>query len=194
MNAEARHHLNLLEAVSENATISQRRLAATVGIALGLTNLYVKRLVRKGYLKCVNVQPNRLSYLITPAGLAEKTRLTYEFMEYSLRLYRNARSRLRTTLVPIAQRPGARIAIYGVGEGGELALTCLKELGVEPVAVFADTGGATFFSMAVRPVDEHASVAFDAVVVATLENPGPLLERLERLGISRSRLTPLRSV
>ena len=122
MNSEARHQLNLLEAVCEDATISQRNLAARIGIALGLTNLYVKRLVRKGYLKCTSVRSNRLTYLITPAGLAEKTRLTYEFMEYSLRLYREARGRLKTTLAPVIEQQGARVAIHGTGEAGELAM------------------------------------------------------------------------
>src|SRR4029079_9924098 len=149
MNSEARHQLNLLEAVCEDATISQRSLAARIGIALGLTNLYVKRLVRKGYLKCTSVRSNRLSYLITPAGLAEKTRLTYEFMEYSLRLYREARGRLKTTLAPVIGQRGARVAIHGTGEAGERAIACLKELGVEPVAIFSDNGASQFYGMPV---------------------------------------------
>ena len=39
-------------------------------MALGLTNLYLKRLIRKGYVKCVTVSPNRLVYSLTPKGVA----------------------------------------------------------------------------------------------------------------------------
>src|SRR5437016_12997620 len=88
MNVEARRELTVLEAVAGNRHITQRSLAAKLGIALGLTNIYLKRLIRKGYIKCINVQSNRLLYLITPQGITEKTRLTYEFMDYSLQLYR----------------------------------------------------------------------------------------------------------
>ena len=98
MDIEARRHLRLLEAVEEDSRVTQRGLAAKLGIALGLTNIYLKRLVRKGYIKCVNVQSNRLSYLITPRGIAEKVRLTYEFMDYSLHLYGEVRQHLRGML------------------------------------------------------------------------------------------------
>ena len=70
--------LHLLEALHGDQRITQRRLSTKLGIALGLTNLYLKRLVRKGYVKCVTVPHNRMRYLVTPRGIAEKTRLTYE--------------------------------------------------------------------------------------------------------------------
>ena len=85
----------LLEAVEQDSRVTQRSLATQLGIALGLTNIYLKRLVRKGYIKCVNVQSNRITYLITPRGIAEKARLTYEFMDYSLHLYGEVRQHLR---------------------------------------------------------------------------------------------------
>ena len=82
MDLEAHRDLQLLEAVEQDARVTQRTLANKLGIALGLTNLYLKRLVRKGYIKCVNVQSNRITYLITPSGIVEKARLTYEFMPH----------------------------------------------------------------------------------------------------------------
>ena len=95
MDLEAHRDLKLLEAVQQDSHVTQRGLANKLGIALGLANIYLKRLMRKGYIKCVNVQPNRISYLITPRGIAEKARLTYEFMDYSLHLYKEVRQHLR---------------------------------------------------------------------------------------------------
>src|SRR5258707_871491 len=86
MDIEDHRDLKLLEAVEQDSRITQRSLATQRGIALGLTNIYRKRLVRKGYIKCVNVQSNRLASLITPRGIAEKVRLTYELMDFSLHL------------------------------------------------------------------------------------------------------------
>ena len=76
MEVEAHRDLRLLEAVHEDSQVTQRGLASKLGIALGLANIYLKRMIHKGYIKCVNVQPNRISYLITPRGIAEKARLT----------------------------------------------------------------------------------------------------------------------
>ena len=91
MDLEAHRDLRLLEAVHQDSRVTQRGLANQLGIALGLANIYLKRMIHKGYIKCVNVQPNRISYLITPRGIAEKARLTYEFMDYSLHLYGEVR-------------------------------------------------------------------------------------------------------
>ena len=84
MKLEERRELAVLEAIEQDEQITQRSLASSLGIALGLANLYLKRLVRKGYIKCVNVRSNRLLYLITPNGIVEKSRLTYEFIDLSL--------------------------------------------------------------------------------------------------------------
>jgi DNA-binding MarR family transcriptional regulator len=194
VDLEARRQLQLLEAISENQRITQRGLAARMSVALGLANIYLKRLVRKGYVKVVNVQSNRLRYLLTPRGVAEKTRLTYEFMEYSLQLYRGARLRVREVLAPLSGSRSARVAIYGTGEAAELAYLCLRELGIEPVYVFDDAGGTRFFDMPVHPIANHASLPFDAIVVATLEDPGTLIKALQKHGIARERLIPLREV
>src|SRR6267143_3403460 len=98
LDVEAHRDLKLLEAVEQDSRVTQRSLSTKLGIALGLTNIYLKRLVRKGYIKCVNVQSNRLTYLITPRGIAEKARLTYEFMDYSMHLYSEVRHHLRGVL------------------------------------------------------------------------------------------------
>ncbi|HSL21764.1 MAG TPA: winged helix-turn-helix transcriptional regulator [Vicinamibacterales bacterium] len=192
MDLEARRQLQLLEAISADQRITQRGLASRMGVALGLANIYLKRLVRKGYVKCVNVQSNRLLYLLTPKGIAEKTRLTYEYMDYSLRLYRGARLHVRQRLAPLARRASVRVAIYGTGEAAELSYLCLRELGLEPVGVFGDDSASTFFNTPVRSIREHASLPFDVMIVATLENPSGVIASLEKLGIARDRLVPLR--
>jgi DNA-binding MarR family transcriptional regulator len=192
MKSESRHELGLLEAVEQDSHATQRRLAAKLGIAVGLTNIYLKRLVRKGYVKCVSLKSNRVIYLLTPSGIAEKTRLTYEYMEYSLRLYREARMRVRSVLAPLVQRGDTLIAIYGAGEAAELAYLCLRELGLEPIAVFSDEGGGTFFGVPVQSIAKCGTVRFDALIVATLDNPTPVLMSLDRLGVTRDKLVPLR--
>lgn len=192
MRSESRHELGLLEAVEQDSRATQRRLAAKLGIAVGLTNIYLKRLVRKGYVKCVSIKSNRVVYLLTPSGLAEKTRLTYEYMEYSLRLYRDARLRVRSVLAPRVRCGDSQVVIYGAGEAAELAYLCLRELGVEPVAVFSDLGGGTFFGVPVQPIAECGAVSFDAMIVATLDNPAALMMSLDLLGVDPDKLVPLR--
>src|SRR5256712_8153017 len=108
MDQAAQRELKILTEISDGGDVTQRRLARSLGIALGLTNLYLKRLARKGYIKITTIPPNRLKYLVTPRGIKEKTRLTYEYMSFSLLLYRQTRDRLREAIRPVARHRNLR--------------------------------------------------------------------------------------
>ena len=191
--------LRLLTAIEEGTPLTQRALAERLGVALGLANLCLKRLARKGYIKVVhfNDRPaarKRLRYLLTPKGLAEKSRLTYEHMVYSLHLYRRTRQTLREALGRMAADGLKRVVFYGTGEAAELAYLTLRELGLEPMAVFGPEPGGGFLGFPVRPVAELAGEEFDAVVVATFEHPEATLELLAAQGVPRRKCVTLRAV
>jgi DNA-binding MarR family transcriptional regulator len=192
MNPTARRDLQALEAIAENDRITQRRLSTRLGIALGLTNLYLRRLIRKGYVKCVGVRPNRIRYLLTPTGIAEKTRLSYEFMDYSLHLYGQVRQHLRQVLEPLAARDCRRVAVFGSGEAAELAYLSILELGLEPVGVFDGEPRGAFLGHQVSHLDSASVATFDVLIVATLAEPGPIMDGLIELGIPAEKLVTLR--
>jgi len=191
MDVESHRDLRLLEAVHQDGRVTQRGLASKLGIALGLANVYLKRMVHKGFIKVVNLQPNRITYLVTPRGIAEKARLTYEFMDYSLHLYGEVRQHLREALQACAEA-GKRVAICGSGEAAELAYLSLKESGLEPVAVFDHEGQTEFLGMPVLPLGAHATVEFDLIIVATLDRSGRQSQELLDAGVPREKLFPLR--
>ena len=72
--------------VEENSQITQRSLASELGIALGLTNAYLKRCVRKGWVKINQAPANRYAYYLTPRGFAEKSRLTAPVSDHVVQL------------------------------------------------------------------------------------------------------------
>ncbi len=192
MEAEARRELEILSTIGEGRPVTQRALSRSLGIALGLTNLCLKRLAGKGYIKLSSIPPNRVRYLLTPAGLARKTRLTYAYMRYSLDLYRDARQTLRVALGPLARDGTRRVALYGTGEAAELAYLTLKELGLEPAGVFADGHRGTFLGLPVQDPRGLSGNAYDRVVIASFDDPRPHLLALARHGLPRDVLVPLR--
>ena len=72
------------------------------------------------------------------------------------------------------------------------AVEALKEVGLEPIAIFDDEGGHRFLGMPVRPIAEHADVPYDVIVVATLEVSGQRLANLMRDGVPPEKVFPLR--
>src|SRR5438093_9988155 len=127
MDLQGQRDLVLLSELDRNGGATQRGLATKLGVALGLTNLYLKRLARKGYIKITTISRHRIRYLLTPQGFAEKSRLTYQYMQYSLSYYRDMRGRLKDMLSSLDDIKGQRIAICGTGELSELTYLALKE-------------------------------------------------------------------
>jgi DNA-binding MarR family transcriptional regulator len=191
MDVESRRDLQLLEALEHESSITQRTLATRLGIALGLTNLYLKRLIHKGYVKCSTVSPNRLVYSLTPKGMARKARLTYEFMKYSLDFYRDARQHLRRSLLPAVEQR-QRVAIYGTGDAAELVYLLVRDMGLELVAVFSAEHNGQFLGVPVSLITDHSTVAYDVLIVAMLERPAGTVKLLRQCGVPDDKVLMLR--
>ena len=109
-----------------------------------------------------------------------------------MHLYRQVRRHLRGMLQDRLANGCSRIAIYGTGEAVELAYMSLKELGLEPVAVFDHEPAGAFMGISIRGLSEHDRVAYDAMLVATFERPEPFVEALVQHGVEEGRLITLR--
>ena len=197
MERSGERDLEILTAIAEGRPLTQRALAARVGIALGLANLYLNRLARKGYIKVAQfprkpAARKRLHYLLTAKGIKEKSRLTYEHIVYSLGLYRRTRETLRGSMESLVRQGAKRMVLYGAEEAAELAYLTLKEFGLEPVGVVARVGGGSFLGFPVQDVDELLTTEFDAIIVATFDRPEPEIDRLVALGFAREKFVTLR--
>jgi DNA-binding MarR family transcriptional regulator len=126
--SETERQLRILEALERNPDVTQAGLAAQLGVAVGSVNWYLKRLVRKGYVKAKQMERRRLKYFVTPQGLALKARLTSEYMQYSLRVYRELRQAARETLAQVHNKGYNAVRTDGKNEAMEIfCLTCLEE-------------------------------------------------------------------
>jgi ribosomal protein S25 len=151
----------ILAEVEAGRGVSQRSLARSAGIALGLTNLVLKNVVRKGWVRITRVKPNRVKYLITPAGLAEKARMSSAYFAYTTRFYAETRGRVRERFAVLSatwpaalvrDQPVKRIAFYGAAEVAEIGYVCLQETDLTVTAVFDTDASRRFFGTPVRPL------------------------------------------
>lgn len=199
MEHRAERELEILAAIGEGTPLTQRVLAQRLGVALGLTNLYVKRLAKKGFIKIRDfprkpAARDRLRYLLTPKGMAEKARLTYDHMAYSLLLYRRARETLRQSLSLLPGNGMKRILLYGTGEAAEVAYLTLKEFGLEPVGICSREGGGHFLGLPVQAVTELDGEEFDGLILATFERPEQQVAELSGLGLPKEKILTLRPI
>jgi DNA-binding MarR family transcriptional regulator len=125
--------LILLEQIEHDPDVTQASLAAQLGVAVGTVNWHLKRLVSKGYVKVKRAQRRKLRYIITPEGIALRARLTINYIETSMRLYRRTRQRVLELLQEVQQAGYDQVRIRGEGDIAEIChLTCLEQ-GVDVV-------------------------------------------------------------
>jgi len=184
---KARIVLGLLESVERDRAVSQRRLAADLGIALGLVNAYLKRCIKKGWVKVSEAPARRYAYYLTPHGFAEKSRLTVEFLSYSFSFFRAARADCAEALASARARGCRRIVLAGASDLAEIATICALEHGIEIVGVVDPAAqGDRFLSLPILPSLEHAVERSDGVLLTDLKAPADVMQRcIERFGSER---------
>ena len=95
----------------------QREIARRTGFSLGMTNMLLKRLTKKGYVKVINLNGRTLRYMLTPAGMQEKLKKSYNFVLSSVRQVYELRERVVSIL---AAWPADSVCVYLWG-GNEIA-------------------------------------------------------------------------
>ena len=184
--------LQLLEEIEKDHAPSQRDLARKLNVSLGLVNSFIKRFANKGYFKITTIPKNRVKYILTPKGAAEKTRLTYEYMQYSVQFYRSARTKLRKLFKDLVAQGVHRIVFYGATEFAEIAYICLQETAIEMVAVVDDKKiGEKYLRGVVTDPARLESLSFDTIFITTVGSREDVLERILERGISRNKVVML---
>ena len=88
---EKQDHYDLLRKIKQRPASTQRELASELGFSLGKLNYCLKSLKKKGHIKLKNFQNNKnkinYAYILTPRGLAIKTKLTVNFMKRKMKEY-----------------------------------------------------------------------------------------------------------
>jgi DNA-binding MarR family transcriptional regulator len=130
MSIDKYHQLQILETLETEPEITQADLAARVNIAVGTVNWYFKQWSKKGWLKVRQIERWRWEYLLTPKGVAEKTRLAGKYLEHSMRVYRKIRDESRAVLEEVKGNGYQVVVIIGDDDVAEIcSLTCL-EMGI----------------------------------------------------------------
>ncbi|GAB4474617.1 MAG: hypothetical protein Kow0088_10810 [Anaerolineales bacterium] len=120
--------LLLLEKIEDDPDVTQASLADLLGVAVGTVNWHLRRLIEKGYVKVKRAQRRKLRYIITPEGIAFRARLTINYIEQSMRLYRRTRQRVLELLGQVKEAGYQSVRIDGQGDIAEVCrLTCLEQ-------------------------------------------------------------------
>jgi EPS-associated MarR family transcriptional regulator len=111
------NEFQVLDALDSAEITSQRQLAEHTGISLGQINYVLKRLLEKGMVKVGNFKRNPkkigYSYLLTPKGIEEKSRLAVRFVLRKLAEYNRLQERVAERLAAIDEETPKRVVFVG---------------------------------------------------------------------------------
>lgn len=163
--------LLLLEAIGKEECQSQRELSKKIRMSLGLVNTFIRQLKIRKIFKTVNLPGNKVRYMLTSKGLAEKANLRRQYLSYSIRYYNEIKQRVSEVLSALKQNGKKKIIIYGTGELCEITCIVLGEHNVNNVKIIDDKkAGQTICGLKIYDETRIKFFDFDAVVIMDFEN------------------------
>jgi len=182
--------LEILDTIEKKENVSQRHLARHLGVALGLANSYLKRCVRKGYVKVTQAPANRYLYYLTPKGFSEKSRLTAQYLSYSLSFYRKAGESCLRVFDDCEKNGWRRLLLCGVSDLAEIATLRAMERDIQVIG-FLDGSFErdTFLNRPVWRTNESIE-QFDACMLTDLTSPTASYRKLQDALVHRPILVP----
>ena len=170
--------LSVLNVVEKNSHVTQRDVAKDIGIALGLTNAYLKRCIKKGLIKVQQVPANRYAYFLTPKGFSEKSRLTAEYLSQGFQFFRIARKQLMEIFETCQNRNWHNIALHGLTDICEIAVLSAQNFEVNIVGIVDKSSSlAEYSGIPILDSIEKLGVV-DAIVITDVGDPDASLKYL----------------
>ena len=129
------HEYEVLSHLQENEITTQRKISRHTGLSLGAVNLLLKKMVKKGLVKVERLNSRTMRYILTPKGIKEKTRLTYDFVRRSYHRILNITSAVEDLIATEQSANGKNeVVLYGPADEIEAILkNTLRGLNIKPL-------------------------------------------------------------
>ena len=183
--------LRLLEEVESSPQVSQRRLARQLGVALGVANILIRSLVKKGYIRASKLGWKRWVYIITPAGFARKITLTVNYVDRFLGHYKRVKELLNQDLSTLTMNKESRVAIYGDHELSQLVYLALWDMGITEIDLYDRNGGPGIMGSPVKLLNTFEPENYDKVIVASSSDIEARCSELVAEGVTPAQVVPL---
>ena len=122
----------LLNEIAQDSLVTQANLSKRLGMAVGSVNWYIKRLIKRGYVKVSHLDRTRLQYDLTPEGMSVFTERAVQYAKDSLAIYKNFRQMAQEVVSELKQNGVSQVYLEGDDEIMDIMrLTCL-EAGILP--------------------------------------------------------------
>jgi len=141
-------------------------------------------MVNKGLLHVKKYHSRRWDYYLTPYGISEKARLTYEFLDFSMHFYKEARRTSSEICAGLAEKGARKVAFIGAGDLAEIVYLGIKEWNLTLTEVFSDSE-KEFLGLEVRPLSVYAHSKAEYIIVCVYDSMSPLTKKYLPAGVEK---------
>jgi len=120
--------LRIIEEISQNQNLTQRKISHKLGLSLGMTNITLKRLASKGYIKAKELNRRKVQYILTPKGFAEKTKKSYRYFLKTIHSLQEMKKKIQHLILMEYEQGKTHFVILGEGELADIVELSLKNL------------------------------------------------------------------
>ena len=125
--------LKIMEEIAKDKGITQRELSKRAGISLGMVNISLKRLARKGYVKVKGMNKRSLEYVLTPKGFSEKAKKSYRYFLNTLSSLKKMKRKIQSLILAEYAKGARNFIILGNGELADIVEISLKSLSFKDI-------------------------------------------------------------
>jgi DNA-binding MarR family transcriptional regulator len=149
-----------IAAASKDAEIlTQREIARSAGLSLGMTNALLKRLAERGWIKLTRISTRTIRYALNPEGVAEIAKRSAAYFRRSAKNAEMYRERLESFVLGRLQDGVGTIVLVGTSELDFLmeyicerhGVVFLKSADFSRTRVFAKRPGVLLVTAASEP-------------------------------------------
>ena len=125
--AQIDHEYILLTEIEANQSVSQRELSRKAGLSLGSVNILLKKMAKQGLIKMESIPANRIIYMLTPAGMAEKAFKTVRYIKVHYKVIEETKERIRAGLMTLQQKYSTICILKSEDELTEIVQQAVQE-------------------------------------------------------------------
>lgn len=185
--------LAVMEALADKEEVTQRELSRQTGLNLKKVNYCLHKLLEKGHVKFQRAlhNPDKRVYLyiLTPAGMKEKSRLTYRFLKFTMGYYNRVEEKLGQCLAKMGKAGVETILLYGATDAARIVMGLVSGNGIRVTGVMDEQCETPDFGgVPVIDASRHKELEWDGMLITALDDLDGVEEQLAKAGIASDKV------
>ena len=123
------YEFKVIYEIGKDLNTTQRKISHRIGLSLGMTNLVIKKLIAKGYVKVKGLDRKRVQYILTPRGFTEKVKKTHRYLLGTIDTLKKVKEKIQDTVLEYYEKGERNFTILGKGELADIVEISLRDMG-----------------------------------------------------------------